>query len=391
MKRRHAALTTLSGFAGVTLAAALLVLFYSCNFMMPSASYPVIRQEKGFRLLRSASIDDIWFRGDIKIIGAVLDGISSRDAIYNDLGAYLAVEAEDSQFDGFLHIDPFGLRFVERNSTEYEAESMAQGPDQGFWALRDSTNEIVRIINNGSNQAEEIIPIITYNLSTLTSGGVSALWMDWDQPPGTVPPDTYRAVFINGAAIEFGSDSTPLSGAVTADFSSPTARTDIAASFVELTAGVDPFWNDGRFEFRRFGFSSTAEYSWFAVRRFDAIRGIEEMRTAAIRDLEPTITRTVPGEPEGNAGGVLIVRQESEPPGIKYSLMDGSLTEYRKITVYGDDAHYLGDALEHIDGVPTNIAVFASISVTGGSNKDSGRRVTVSLWAHRADTLAEGE
>lgn len=71
-------------------------------------------------------------------------------------------------------------------------------------------------------------------------------------------------------------------------------------------------------------------------------------------------------------------------------MTDGRLQEHRSITIYGDDAYYLGDSLELIDGVPTSVAVFGSITA-GPENKDGKRRITASLWAHRLSTLAEGE
>lgn len=366
----------------------------SCNFMMPTANYPVMRQEKGFHLIRSASMTNVWFRGDIKIVAAALDGASSRDAVYDNLGAYFVVEAKDRTFDGFLHIDQAGLRFVNRGIVEYEPLSMTLGPDQGFWAKRGGPpNEIIRIRNNGSDIAEELVPSIV-NLDLLQITGppaVPALWMDWDQPPGSTPPDTFRAAFVDTVNIHFRSDTVPLAGgAPAADFTAPLAREMMSGSFEELNSANDPYWNDGRFEFRRFGFSSTAGYSWFAIRRFDGVSGREEVRAAAILDVDPGATRTVRGEPQGNAGGVLVIRQESKAPAIRYSLTDGRLQEHRTLTIYGDDAYYLGDALELIDGVPTPVAVFGSITA-GPENKEGKRRVTVSLWAHRLSTLAEGE
>lgn len=370
-----------------TLAAAALVAG-SCNFMMPTPNYPVMRQEKGFHLLRIGSMDKVWFRGDLRIRAAVLDGASSRDAVYGNLGAYFVVEAKDAGFDGFLHLDETGLRLVNRNGLEYEAMSMAQGPDPGFWARLASTDEIVRIIDDGSGNAAQ--SSVVANLGSTMAGTVSALWMDWDQPPGSTPPDTYRAAFVDNADLAFRSDIVPVAGSALADFTALLARDAMADSFEELTAAGDPYWNDGRFEFRRFGFSSTAGYSWFAIRRFDGVSGREETRAAAILDAQPGVTRTVRGEPEGNAGGVLVIRQDSEPPGIRYALTDGQLQPSRTITVYGDDVRYLGDAIEPIDGVPTPVAVFGSVSV-GPESKDDGRRVTISLWAHRLDSFAGGE
>lgn len=360
----------------------------SCNLIMPMANYPVMRQEKGFHLIRSASMANVWFRGDIKIVAAVLDGASSRDAVYDNLGAYFVVEAKDRTFDGFLHIDQAGLRFINRGGLEYEDQSLAQGPDPGFWARRGGTDEIVQIIDDGTGSAAQ--PAVIANLGTTLVGPVSALWMDWDQPPGSTPPDTYRAVFVDIVNLSFRSDTVPLAGAAPADFTAPLAREMISGSFEDLNSASDPYWNDGRFEFRRFGFSSTAGYSWFAIRRFDGVRGIEETRAAAIIDLEPGTTRTARGDPQGNAGGVLVIREESKAPAIRYSLTDGRLQEHRSITIYGDDAYYLGDSLELIDGVPTSVAVFGSITA-GPENKDGKRRITASLWAHRLSTLAEGE
>jgi len=360
----------------------------SCNFMMPTPNYPVMRKEKGFHLIRSASMTNVWFRGDLQIRAAVLDGASSRDAVYDNLGAYFVVEAKDRTFDGFLHIDQAGLRFINRGGLEYEGLSMAQGPEPGFWARRGGPNEIVQIIDDGPGSAAQ--PAIIANLGGITVAGVSALWMDWDWPPGSTPPDTYRAVFSNNADIVFSSDITPLSGPVSADITAPLARDIMSGSFEELNSASDPYWNDGRFEFRRFGFSATAAYSWFAIRRFDGVSGREETRGAAILDIEPGATRTIRGDPQGNAGGALVIRQESKAPAIRYSLTDGRLAEYRSISIYGDDAFYLGDSLELIGGVPTPVAVFGSITA-GPEDKEDTRRVTVSLWAHRLSTLAEGE
>lgn len=368
--------------------AAVALALVSCNFMMPTANYPVMRQEKGFHLIRSASMTDVWFRGDIKIVAAVLDGASSRDAVYDNLGAYFVVEAKDRTFDGFLHIDQAGLRFINRNGLDYEGLSMAQGPQPGFWARRGGTNEIVQIIDDGTGSAAQ--PAVIANLGTTLVGPVPALWMDWDWPPGSTPPDTYRAVFVDNVALSFRSDTVPLAGAAPADFTAPLARDIMSNSFEELNSSGDPYWNDGRFEFKRFGFSSTAGYSWFAIRRFDGVSGREEVRAVVISDVDPYPTRTVRGEPQGNADGVLVIRQESKAPAIRYSLTNGRLQEHRKITIYGDDAFYLGDALELIGGVPTPVAVFGSITA-GPETKDGGRRVTVSLWAHRLATLAEGE
>lgn len=357
----------------------------SCNFMMPTANYPVMRQEKGFHLIRSASMTNVWFRGDIKIVAAVLDGASSRDAVYDNLGAYFIVDAKDLKLDGFFHIDSVGLRLVNRGSLQYEPESMSQGPEEGFWIRQGGL--IIQVID-ASGSALDVAQIA--NLGTVTADLVPALWMDWDHPPGTTPAERYRASFISGNDITFRSDIDPLSGGASPDYSSSAARSFMANSFEELSATGSPYWNDGRFEFKRFGFSSTAEYSWFAIRRFDGVSGREETRAAAILDIEPGATRTVRGEPQGNAGGVLVIRQESKAPAIRYSLTDGRLDEYRKITIYGDDAYYLGDSLELIDGVPTPVAVFGAITA-GPEGKEGGRRITASLWAHRLSTLAEGE
>ncbi len=352
----------------------------SCNFMMPTTNYPVMRQEKEFILLESYripfydSIDGLGF-GFVALDGASSLSGAGSPLVYLSLknqyqsegkifflspGSYIPLERGIVSFNeslisidngtGFLTEDGGALVNIDRNLGELRSTPLPSGP-----TLND-----IEIAAPGSGElrgfAGSIFALAGYR--AVFDNGTDLFSRSTDLLPNTAP----LAIFVNG-------------------------RNVVSASFTELTDSAYPdssFWNPGGYEVRKSGFSESGAFTWIEAVRADNIRDIEEVKLVALMDNGFIHIKDL--EAAGSAGDYVLAWSKREAPGFELTVLSGELNEIHSFSIYGKDAAYLGEAHIAQPSGMVRSALFAVLG-TSGSSKDGEGMAVISLYAYPVSLL----
>lgn len=377
MKRRRAAPIAASAFAMVALAAALLAPLYSCNFMMPSANYPVMRQEKELIFLESYSIPTYSDIRDLRFGFGALDGSSSLSGAGSPI-AYLSLTNRDWGEGQIVYLAPGVFKLLDRGVVGFDEKRISIDNGAGF--LTEDGGNLVRIDRLAS--AIQSTPLGNTLADIETAAATGPLRGFAGNIFAAAP---YRAFFDNGTDLFTRSTNALPNTAALALFVG--GRNAIASSFTELTDAAYPgsvFWNTGGYDVRRSGFSATGAFSWIEAVRFDTVRNIEEVKLASLRDNGTLRVSSL--EPAGSAGDYVLAWKKREAPGFALSVLNLDLNEVHGFSVYGQDVSYLGQALVALPSGMVQSAIFATLG-TARNYDEGGGEVTIALYAYPVSLL----
>ncbi|HAE21287.1 MAG TPA: hypothetical protein DCG47_03055 [Spirochaetaceae bacterium] len=165
----------------------------------------------------------------------------------------------------------------------------------------------------------------------------------------------------------------------------------IVAGFTRLTDTAYPnsaFWNPGKAEIRRLGFTESGSFTWFEAVRRDDIADDEEALLVAMKDSGSALT-VKPLAAAGTADKYVLAWEKKEAPGFRLAVLDSSLNAVNKISIYGIDTVYLGEALVVVEGISQNAALFATLGVRASGSSDM-REVVISIFAYPTAYLRDG-
>ncbi|TFG83109.1 MAG: hypothetical protein E4H20_06265 [Spirochaetales bacterium] len=352
----------------------------SCNFMMPSFNYPVMRQEKGMTVLNVYQISQDENLEEIQFGFGALDGLTSQNGIGSP-DVFLSIRNRYSYEGRIFHLFGTTVDPLERNGVPFDEKQLSYNTGVGF--LTTNGADIIRITANLPNILSNFVESIA-NIEANAGGAGSLRGFAGNIFAGTM----YRGLFDDGINLNINSGGA-LPG--TATFATYTNGMDtVAASFTRLTDAAYPdaqFWNAGKAEIRRFGFSESGAFSWFEALRRDDLADDEEIRLVALTD-DGLSLKTSDAVVAGTAGDYVLTWNKREAPGFQIAVLDDRLNEVHTFKVYGRDAVYLGEALVAIGGSSENAALFAVLGLGNVSLKEND--VYISILAYPTAYLAGG-
>jgi hypothetical protein len=369
----------MSASAALTLAAALIALLYSCNFMMPSPNYPVMRQEKELIFLETYRIQTYTDIRDLRFGFGALDGSTSESGAGSPT-AFVSLTSRDWGEGKVIFLSPGIYQHLDRSGAGFDEQRISYDAGTGF--ISSTEDGISRIENAAPNLSS--IPIYARVDIELGAGGAR-----FNTLAGRfIPVITFRGIFSDAGDLS-ARETVTLPG-TTLVGPSPYLNgvATVAASFERLTDAAYPgstFWNPGGFEYRRMGFSAIAGYTWFEATRFDTISGEEEVRLVSLADDGSSI-KTSGLAPAGGAGDYILAWKKREAPGFEFAVLNGNLDEVHSFSVYGQDVAFLGEALVAQPSGMVKSAIFATLG-TNKNYKDSDGSVIITLYAYPVSLL----
>lgn len=359
--------------------AAVALAMVSCNFMMPAANYPVMRQEKGFILLESYSIRLYGDLSGLKFGFVALDGISSQNGAGSP-AAYLSLKHRYRSENLIAYLTPGISQLLYGHSTDLDERRISYDAGSGFISVNDE----------GVNRIESAYPSISsiqlYTKSAMEAGASGSTFHIL--AGNLFAATSVRGVFSDGGALSARETATlPDTTLVSlAPFTDGVAF--VAGSFERLTDAAYPtssFWNSESFDYGRMGFPEAGGYTWFEAFRRDNITGDEEVRLVSLPDDGSSI-RTSPLEPAGGAGNYILAWKSRKAPGFRLAVLDGSLNEVHSLSIYGHDAAYLGEALIPQTSGVVRSAIFATLGIIEDTRDGEGM-VVINLFAYPVSLL----
>lgn len=351
----------------------------SCNFMMPTANYPVMRQEKGFILLESYSIRLYDSLNGIKFGFCALDGFSSQNGAGSPT-AYISLTTRFKNEGLIAYLTPGSFLLLNGDGTDFDKRRISYDAGSGF----------ISVTDEGINRIESAYPSIVsnqlYTKATIESGASGSAFHTL--AANLFPATNVRGIFSDVGALAARETATLPNTTLIGPAPFADGVAFVAGSFERLTDAAYPtssFWNPGSFDYGRMGFPEAGGYTWFEAFRRDNITGDEEVRLVSLPDDGSSI-RTSPLEPAGGAGNYILAWKSRKAPGFSLAVLDGSLNEVHGLSIYGHDAAYLGEALIPQTSGMVRSAIFATLGIIGATRDGEGM-VVINLFAYPVSLL----
>lgn len=361
--------------AGAVAAVALAMV--SCNFMMPAANYPVMRQEKGFHLIAS-----YWIPVDDRLSApqfsfGILDGMTAF--MGPSPAAYIGIRGRYAKDPAIMYLSPGAQPImIFDTSLQFDFERLLMINAPGFIGRIDM--ELREIYWDGSSLRADILDTIL-NIESYAINAMTPLRALGSNVFASLASGT-RGIFDEGAELSVqGFGSLPAAATHSAIYSHLNTKSSISSAFTILqdeTGSSGFFWNRGQFEIRKSGFTETGAFTWLEARRYDSVTEDEELLLVSLKDdVSPPIVSD--RRPIGTAGDYVLTLESAQSPSFEFAALNADLNEVASIKLYGLDAIFLGEAQVVLDAVQERCAVFATL---GSKTSGDDRAIIVTLFAY---------
>jgi len=356
----------------------------ACNLFMPVAQYSAPRQADAFKLIASASYmaqDDLK---ELRLEGAVLDGMQATDPLLDQTTAYVFLRAKDRTMDGFYSISQSGVSWVQRNQDAMlnPGNLFYQNGTAGFTTISGNSCIPITIMNGQATAGSKV----DYSTINVTSDGITTSpvrMLSYYSPPTGSASSPWHFMAISTELLWLDSSS-DINTAPTQPLDlTPAPNIVVFNSAFSILQGGG-FWNSAPPSILRMGYSSLGSLTWMLFERRDDVQNISERVLAVVDGANKLGTYRY--EPQGTAGKYLVASTGYDGVSTGFCLIgDSSGTPAHNFSMLGQ-ARYVGEALCAPFYAGQTSAVFCVLSSSWEPLKKK-TTLTLSLWAIPVEEL----